>query len=289
MHHLMRSAHQRTVPTVVPIEVLFPLDPLDGIPCPDAQCLDRGEGVGETLVPPRYRSRRKKMSRHQEMKANPATFQPIDDPNAHAPPGEPLPSFPLEIDMSAAMSGAPRHVSCDLAGHGAGPSFWGIHDGEATSCFNQAVVNATQARGRGLYHHAMINPQHSKRRALHVEEGFAARGLAPILPTLDTRPGLLDTDTIDMPGVCARTIYSFIFPRNEGRYFRNAPKDMDEFECHLTIVSFPVVFLIFLLSLAFSFLFAYLIWNFVFIGCLGRCGSQCYESCVTGTPRGTNS
>jgi len=43
------------------------------------------------------------------------------------------------------------------------------------------------------------------------------------------RPRLLDTDTIDMPGVSARAIYSAILPRDEGQYFRNASEDMDEF------------------------------------------------------------
>ena len=80
-----------------------------------------------------------------------------------------------------------------------------------------------------------------------------------------------------MPGVGARAIYSSILPRNKGRYFRNAPKDMDEFECQVVIVSFLVVFLIFLFSLAFSFFVTYLVWNFVFTGCLGCCGSQCHE------------
>ena len=70
----------------------------------------------------------------------------------------------------------------------------------------------------------MINPQRGERHTLHVEEGFVAPGLAPILPELpqshqgalqldnrywvrreplDMRLGLLDTDTIDMPGVGA--------------------------------------------------------------------------------------
>ena len=85
----------------------------------------------------------------------------------------------------------------------------------------------------------VINPQCNEHCALHVEEGFTARGLAPILPDpphphqgalqldnsywvrgepLDMRSRLLDTDMIDMLGVGARAIYSSILPCDEGRY-----------------------------------------------------------------------
>ena len=77
------------------------------------------------------------------------------------------------------------------------------------------------------------------------------------------RPGLLDTNTIDMSGVGARVLYTSILPRDKGRYFWNALENMDEFECHLAIVSYPVSSLTFLFSLAFSFLLAHLIWNFI--------------------------
>ena len=139
----------------------------------------------------------------------------------------------------------------------------------------------------------MINPQRGERRTLHVEEGFSARGLAPIFPELpqpyqgalqldnrywvrgeplDMRPGLLDTDTIDMPGVGARAIYSSILPRDETRYFRNAPEDMDEFERLLAIVSFRSSFLSLFSFLALSFLLSYSTWNVIFTGNSGCCG-----------------
>ena len=78
---------------------------------------------------------------------DPATFQPVNDPNARTPSAEPLPdfpatSFPLEMDMSTAMSGALRHASREPARYGVGPSSRGIHDDEATSYFNQATVDA---------------------------------------------------------------------------------------------------------------------------------------------------
>ena len=94
------------------------------------------------MVPPRYHSRRKKRSRRQEVEVDPATVQPIDNLNARAPPTEPLPNFLLEMDMSAAMSGDPRHALREPAKHGAAPSFRGIHDGEATSRFDQVAVDA---------------------------------------------------------------------------------------------------------------------------------------------------
>ena len=94
------------------------------------------------------------------------------------------------------------------------------------------------------------------------------------------RPRLLDTDMIDIPVVGARALYSSIVPHDEGRYFRNALEDMDEFERHLVIISFPIVFLTFLFSLAFSFLFAHRIWNFVSTRCPGCRSSKRYESRV---------
>ena len=121
------------------------------------------------MAPPLHRSRRKKRSRRQEVEAEPTTFQPIDDPNTHTPPTETLSSFPLEMDMSVTMSGAPHHASHDPVGHGVGSSFRGIQDGEATSRFDQVAVDAIQTRGQGLHRHVVINPQHSERRALHVE------------------------------------------------------------------------------------------------------------------------
>ena len=118
-----------------------------------------------------------------------------------------------------------------------------------------------------MYRRIVINPQCGECCTLYMEEGSVTHGLAPIflaLPPphqetlqldnsywvhgepLDMWPELLDTDTIDMPGVSARIFYSSILPRNEGRYFLI-------FELHLAIISYPIVFLIFLFSLAFSF------------------------------------
>ena len=74
-------------------------------------------------------------------------FQHVDDPDDHTPPTEPLPDFlvaffPLEMDMFAAMSEAPHHASHEPTRHGAGPSFYSAPDGEVTSLFDQAAINA---------------------------------------------------------------------------------------------------------------------------------------------------
>lgn len=49
--------------------------------------------------------------------------------------------------------------------------------------------------------------------------------------------GVLDMDSINMRVVGAHLLYSTILPRDEDYYFRNPPDDMDDFECHLAIVS----------------------------------------------------
>ena len=136
--------------------------------------------MGETLVPLRHRSRRRKRNHRQEVEADPTTFQPVDGADAHASPVGPLPPFPVEMDMSTAMSGALHRGLHDPAGHGVGPSFPSVHDDEATSRFDQATEDAIKARGRGLHLRAVINPQRGEQCTLHVEEGFSARGLAPI-------------------------------------------------------------------------------------------------------------
>ena len=105
-----------------------------------------------------------------------------------------------------------------------------------------------------------------------MDEGSAARGFVLILPVLphphqgaiqldnnywvrgeylDMRPRVLDTDIIDIPGVGAHILYSSILLHEEGQYFHNCLEDMDEFECHLAIVSYLVSFLISLFSLVF--------------------------------------
>ena len=53
--------------------------------------------------------------------------------------------------------------------------------------------------------------------------------------------GLLDTDTIDTPGVGAHLLYSTILSQDKGRYFQNSPQDMEEFESHLAIIRSLIV------------------------------------------------
>ena len=51
-----------------------------------------------------------------------------------------------------------------------------------------------------------------------------------------TYPGLLDTDSVDMPGVAARLNLSTILPRDEGQYFGDPLSMMQIAEQELTKV-----------------------------------------------------
>ena len=85
-------------------------------------------------------------------------------------------------------------------------------------------------------------------------------------------PGVLEMDSINMCGVGAHLLYSTILPRDEDRYFRNLPDDMDDFERHLAIVSFSLPF--------FYFIYLFIFDNFLKVACLisfvaGCCGDKC--------------
>lgn len=140
----------------------------------------------------------------------------------------------------------------------AAPMIPGGQEVEVTSRLDQEAIDAAHAAGRGQFHRGVINPQRSERRVLHNEERLRLRNLQPkfaelpppITCALDLKegrwvrgedftvnPGVLDTDSINMHGVGARLLYSTILPRDEDRYFRNPPDDIDDFERHLAIVS----------------------------------------------------
>jgi len=258
------------------------------------------EGTGETGEA----RRRHKRSRHQQREAGPSTSQPVVAPAPselpggapfisppaahHVEPGE----LPFEAYHSiAAMSGAPNEAG--YAGHHAGTSGMpGEQEIEVTSRLDQEAIDAAHAAGRGRFRRGVVNPQRSERRVLHNEERLRLRGLEPRFPELPppvegaidlregrwahgeeftVRPGVLDMDSINMPGVGARLLYSTILPRDEDRYFRNPPDDMDDFERHLAIVSFPPPSSLFFFD---SSLKVTCLISFV-AGRTGGCGNKC--------------
>ncbi|XP_052208685.1 uncharacterized protein LOC127812304 isoform X2 [Diospyros lotus] len=149
---------------------------------------------------------------------------------------------------------SPRRHGIAGAAVGSSRSPLGEAEAEVGSRFDQEAVDAVHRRGRGFFWRAMINPQRPSRRVLNIEE--SQQGLRPILPEMpppiqkgydlghgrwvrgepfQIQAGVLDTDTIDTPGVGAHLLYSTILPRDESRYFRNPPEDMNNFEHYLAI------------------------------------------------------